>query len=428
MIEQSTPVWRPLLSDVLAAQAHEAVEKIADSLQPSSTTPITNLSLGDGAAGIALFYAYLAQVEESEDYTAAALHYLNQAIDGAATAPLPHSLYSGLAGIAWTIMHLQGRLFEADPDAIDAAIDGTLLAAVRQSPWPYDYDLISGLLGLGVYFIERLPAPSAVVGLTHLVERLREQAITRPDGITWWTDPHWLSAEGRTQLPTGCYDLGIAHGIAGVIALLSQLCALDCAAAHARPLLEGAVAWLLAQQLPATAPSRFPTWVQPDGVRPPSRLAWCYGDLGIAVALLRAARLVQEPTWEAAASQLAQATAQRAQAQEDVQDTGLCHGFASIAHLFNRLYQATGDEHFAEVARLWFTRTLAQRRPHQGIAGFLALAPTTTTQLEWVADPGLLTGAAGIGLALLAALYPLPPAWDQLLLIALPATPTAPTA
>lgn len=419
--------WRPLLGGALADQAHQAVQAIAHALRPS-TIPITNVSLGDGAAGIALFYAYLAHVEDDEAHTAAALHYLNQAIGGVATAPLSHSLYSGLAGIAWTILHLQGRFFEADPDAVDAVIDETLLAAVSQAPWPYDYDLISGLLGLGVYFVERLPAPSAVAGLTHLVERLREQAITLPDGITWWTDPRWLSAEGRTQLPAGCYDLGVAHGVAGVIALLSQLCALDCAAAQARPLLDGAVAWLLAQQLPATAPSRFPTWVQPDGTRPPSRFAWCYGDLGIAVALLRAARLVNEPAWEAAARQLAWATAQRAQAQEDVQDTGLCHGFASIAHLFNRLYQATGDERFAEVARLWFIRTLAQRHPNQGIAGFLALAPTAAIALDWVADPGLLTGAAGIGLALLAALYPLPPAWDQMMLIAIPSPSSLPTA
>lgn len=427
MSTEITTGWRPLLGGAPAEQARQAIQAIAHALQPS-TIPITNLSLGDGAAGIALFYAYLAQVEEREEYTAAALHYLNQAIDGVATAPLPYSLYSGLAGIAWTIMHLQGRLFEADPDAVDGGIDETLLAAVSQGPWPYDYDLISGLLGLGVYFIERLPAPSAVAGLTHLVTRLQEHAITQPNGIIWWTDPRWLSAEGRTLLPTGCYDLGIAHGIAGVIVLLSQLCALDCAAAQARPLLDGAVAWLLAQQLPETAPSRFPTWVQPDGMRPPSRLAWCYGDLGIAVALLRAARLVKEPAWEAAACDLAQATAQRAQAQEDIQDTGLCHGFASIAHLFNRLYQATGDERFAAVARLWFTRTLAQRHPHQGIAGFLALASTSTAKLDRVADPGLLTGVAGIGLALLAALYPLPPAWDQLMLIAIPATPTSPTA
>jgi hypothetical protein len=37
-----------------------------------------------------------------------------------------------------------------------------------------------------------------------------------------------------------------------------------------------------------------------------------------------------------------------------------------------------------------------------------------------VADPGLLTGAAGIALALLAATSLIEPAWDRVLLVAVP--------
>jgi lantibiotic biosynthesis protein len=36
--------------------------------------------------------------------------------------------------------------------------------------------------------------------------------------------------------------------------------------------------------------------------------------------------------------------------------------------------------------------------------------------LTWTGDPGFLTGAAGIGLALLAAVSPVEPEWDRLLL------------
>lgn len=408
--------WRPILHGDLADQAHAAIQDIARTLQPRSAS-MTNLTLADGLAGVALFYAYLAQAEQNEAHAATAMTLLAHMIEGVAAQPLPHALYTGLAGIAWTLTHLQGRLFEPDPDTVDPEIDQTLLAALAQSPWRYDYDLMSGLVGIGVYWGARWPHPVAVAGLEQTVARLAELAIHRPDGITWWTDPAWLSPDGRAQLPDGCYDVGLAHGGAGVIALLAQICALDCAVTKARPLLDGAVAWLLAQTLPAGARSQFPTWVQPDGQRPPSRLAWCYGDLGIAVALLRAARLVNEPTWEATARQLARATAQRAQAPEDVQDTGLCHGFASIAHLCNRLYQATGEAIFVETAQRWWARSLAHRQPGHGIGGFLALGPESGATLQWVADPGLITGAAGIGLALLAAVYPLPSDWDQMMLI-----------
>ena len=56
----------------------------------------------------------------------------------------------------------------------------------------------------------------------------------------------------------------------------------------------------------------------------------------------------------------------------------------------------------------WFRRTLAFRRPGRGIAGFTA---------HDGADRSLLTGAAGIGLALLAASTAVEPAWDRILLL-----------
>ncbi len=414
-----TSTWRPILHGEQAEQAHTAIQAIARTLQPTCAA-LTNPTLADGLAGVALFYAYLAQAEQNEAHAATAMAVLAQMIEGVGAQPLPSALYTGLAGIAWTLTHLQGRLFEPDPDTVGPFIDQTLLATLAHAPWRYDYDLMSGLTGIGVYWVARMPDPLAVVGLEQTVDRLAELAIYRPEGITWWTDPAWLSPDGRAQLPHGCYDAGVAHGVAGVIALLAQICALGCAVAKARPLLDGAVAWLLAQTLPAGAVARFPTWVQPDGQRPPSRLAWCYGDLGIAVALLRAARFVNQPTWAVTALELAHTTAQRAQAQEDVRDTGLCHGFASIGHLCNRLYQATSAMIFAETAQLWWARALAHRQPGHGIGGFLALGPESAATLQWLADPGLIGGAAGIGLALLAAVYPLPPDWDQMMLITIP--------
>src|SRR5262249_14299323 len=98
----------------------------------------------------------------------------------------------------------------------------------------------------------------------------------------------------------------------------------------------------------------------------------------------------------------------------------LCHGAAGLGHLFNRLFQATGDEHLAEAARVWFRRTLDLRQPGRGIAGFEAGKGNAHRRLLWVDDPGLLQGAAGIALALLAAATPLEPGWDRLLLVPIP--------
>jgi hypothetical protein len=211
----------------------------------------------------------------------------------------------------------------------------------------------------------------------------------------------------------------------GVIALLSQAIAVDVHPIHALHLLEGAVTWLLAQKRPEGSSSCFGVVVssgQPLEAAP-SRLAWCYGDLGLSVALLWAARTVGRTDWAGEALTIARLAARRPLAEAGARDAGLCHGAAGNAHLFNRLWQATGEEHFRHAAQAWFEETLTFREPGRGIGGFRAWMPSPEARgnLEpWVDAEGLLEGATGIGLALMAGLYPVFPDWDRMLLVSLP--------
>ncbi len=120
---------------------------------------------------------------------------------------------------------------------------------------------------------------------------------------------------------------------------------------------------------------------------------------------------------------IARRAVERPVGQSGVKDCGLCHGAAGVGHLFNRLFQATGDASFAAAARFWFERTLEMRRMDQGIAGFAALTrdPEHPDEERWVVAPGILEGAAGIALALLAATTNIEPCWDRMMLVSVPA-------
>ena len=69
-----------------------------------------------------------------------------------------------------------------------------------------------------------------------------------------------------------------------------------------------------------------------------------------------------------------------------------------------------------DAGRAWFARALGARRPGIGVGGYVAWSFDRAGNGGWVAEPGFLTGAAGVGLALLAAATPLEPRWDRLLL------------
>jgi hypothetical protein len=408
--------WQPLLEGALKDRASESVQAILDDLSRLGPDSVDDPSLAAGTTGLALLHGYRALTDGGPEHAALARQYLRRALAALADGPAVASLYGGLTGAGWAVTHLQSRLPGVDGANDLAEIDEVLLRHLGQSPWPENYDLIEGLVGFGVYALERLAQPAAVACLERVVDRLAETAEYRAEGITWWTNPAWLPAETREQFPRGYYNLGLAHGVPGVIALLARVCAAQIACSRAHPLLVGAVRWQLAQQ----GPGSFSHWVSPEGTNRPARLAWCYGDPGVAAALLFAGQCLEESTWKQAAVAIARRATQRVPEQSGVVDASLCHGAAGLGHLFNRMYQATGEPWLAEAARYWLVRTLEMRKPGRGIGGYEAWSPGEDDSLTWRAETGLLTGAAGIALALLAATTTIDPAWDRILLAAIP--------
>jgi lantibiotic modifying enzyme len=426
----TTRAWRPILTGADGSQALEVVRDIArhlatlyaerdagDRTNPPAGGWDVDYSLADGRAGAALFHAYLGEALDDDGARETAVRLLEAALDAAFDRPRSASLYQGFTGVAWALAHLTGRLIDAGEEDPNEAVDQALIELLSTRPWPAEYDLIAGLVGIGVYAVERLPRLSARACLEAVVDRLAELAEGRDEGVTWWTAPARLPEWQRARNPRGYCNLGVAHGVPGVIGLLGKACAAKVAEATARPLLAGAVAWLLAQRLPPGVGACFPAVVASDETARPARSAWCYGDPGVAATLLLAARSVGEPSWEAEAIAIARGAAARPAEESGVVDAGLCHGAAGLAQLFSRLYEGTEEQAFEAAARRWLGRALAYRRPRTGAAGFVAARPDTEGETRGQIDSGLLEGAAGIGLALLAAATPVSPEWDRMLLL-----------
>jgi len=138
----------------------------------------------------------------------------------------------------------------------------------------------------------------------------------------------------------------------------------------------------------------------------------------------RRADAAVEVPWDREALAFARRSAGRGCADSGAVDPGLRQGAAGIAHLCNRLFQATGEEPFAAAARAGFGRVLETRRPDEGIGGFAVRLLDSRHRPVWTGDPGFLNGAAGIGLALLAAISSVEPAWDRLLPALIPSCPS----
>jgi lantibiotic modifying enzyme len=352
-----TTAWRPLLDGNDRDRALAIAARLARAVIAHRIDATPSLL---GRAGITVFCAYAESAGIIDPVDVASL--LAECIQLASTLEMPIGLWNGCTGLRWAVAHLaDGEIAQAITTRLDTAIEH----ALRHAPADLSFDLYSGLAGILLAYAEDC-SPSG--------SRITRLVIDRLVAIDW--------AQLRS-LP------GCAHGIAGVVAALATFVATGHGAiadrdamARARGLLRQLVARLVA--------------ADPRGLR----LSWCSGGPGVALGLLAAARALRDD----GLARRAIATALVALAPSGNAPPGdatLCHGAAGLAHISNRLYQATGRAELADHARAWLRRTM-------------------DVAIRRRADPSLLVGAAGVGLTLLAAATPLAPRWDRTLAADLP--------
>lgn len=426
-VASSQAGWAPLFDEAETSPFQAALASIEGALTHADVVRLYGESLSGGTAGVALFFAFLSESKGDDKWRRFAAGYVRHAIAGCAPGRSPFGLYRGDVGIAWIAAH---RLLRVIPHEVDPclAIDSWLVRQLERQPWRQAHDLVEGLAGFGVYALERMELPIGRVLLELVIQRLADTCTPTREGITWWTAPDLLLSESRrATYPDGCYNLGLAHGLPGIIALLAQAVDKNVAAGRARVLLRHAVNWLLAKRNPDHIGCCFPSML-PTNVRSPidrrSRVSWCHGDLGVSVALYQAAITLDEPVLADQALAIARHAATRPWQRTGVVDAGLCHGAAGNGHIFNRIYQATREQVFRDAARYWFRQALDFHRPGQALGSFQAWTADSPGHGRWLWRPGFLQGVSGVGLALLAAITPrLEPDWDRLLLVAIPPRP-----
>lgn len=397
--------WRPLIEGGAGEgdRVRRAVDRIAEQAAGRLTAaPSANLSSGD--PGLALLFAYLSRADHGDIERAAELAraFLERAADALASEAASPWLFGGWLGAVFVAEHLQGALYGPEVDLAGELVPALETLVARPDA---HFDLSFGTAGVLVVAAERArQRRDAVVDriLERGVEGLRASATGGEPGRTWRTRPTPLLPTASGLYPEGFFDVGVAHGVPGVIGALARCHArgIDGAGELARD----AVAWLAAQEQGPSVGSAYGTFFVPGEPPRTSRLAWCYGDAGVAGVLAAAARALDETEIAALATRIGHRAAARTPADSGVEDPGLCHGSAGLLLVFHRLWCATGDPVFAAAARGWLASTLDGLERLERDGGALP-------------EVGLLRGLAGTALALEAAISSQAPDWDAFLLL-----------
>lgn len=379
-------------------------------------------TLLQGNAGIALFHAYLYMYQRQDNHLEYLIHHLEAAMEATNSTDQTAFLGTGFTGLSWVIAHLMNQgVLDEDAGGIINDARPLVITSLNSFHLKRDYDLFYGFMGTSLFLAEDVGEDHRALQESLLL-RLEQSAQSMPIGVAWNASLN----EGDASIEKVEINLGLAHGSPSIIIFLLSLHQQGIAPERSRDLLEQALAFVLAQELPDSL-SLFPSTVAPGSQAPgPSRLAWCYGDLGIAYVLLRAGQYFQNEAWCRKGLQVALHAAGRdvesARVQSNDEDkrinTGFCHGTSGIAFLFQRLFELTGNSALEQRAHEWLALTLEHLPPQlEVLSNDSFIKPFDPDSPELEQRYGLLEGIAGTGLVLTAFANPAKTSWSKLFLL-----------
>jgi hypothetical protein len=424
-------VARRLADDALRADAVERSRRTT----AFPTVGWRPYSLAAGMPGLALLSATLDRLEPDRGWDRIGHTQLQAAVEASSGANAGASMFGGLAGLGLAADALAagrdryGRLLagiDAEVAPRAEAIAGRLAGA--NGCGVGEFDVISGLSGIGGYLLRRRehPGPARALDtvLTVLADLLADTGRPRR-----WHTPAQLSGESMlTAFPDGSHNCGLAHGVPGPLALLSIAAVDGVEVEGTRSAIDVAARWLADHAVEAGTgpdwPNAVPRIAEPEstadraaGPVTRSRPTWCYGSAGVARALWLAGQALDADRYRDLAVRALRAALATPPEERGITSPTFCHGTAGLLQITLRFAADTGLPDLAAAADELTAELLAVHEP-QTLLGYRDVEYRDAAAGGDVAvdKPGLLDGAAGIALVLLAA-GGVPSAWDRAFLL-----------
>lgn len=390
--------------------------EIAAIVSQYTTRTIKDYSLLGGDFGAIFFLYYYSLIDKY--YEGKADEAIDRLFQLVSTQKLRllNTYCNGLAGIGIGLHILEEEGFISGISDSLEDFDLFLEASLKREFIAKNTDFLHGIIGIGIYFIKRYPFIPERAGaqLALIADYLTQNAIVNEDNrqLKWMFESKDLKT-GKTEIRS---NISLSHGMASVILFLSRLIVqniLPDRISAIKQQLTMATDYIIDQQLDCKEyGSYFPSFSREEPLNG-SRLAWCYGDLGIAVALWQVGGVLQRKDYKDFAIEVLRFAAlhRRNLKENAVFDAGICHGAAGVGQIFYRMFKETGYTEFYDAYTYWKDITVRMGYHEDGLAGYKHF---DASHMQWDNSTGLLEGVSGIGLFLLSEVKP---DWDEVLLL-----------
>ena len=391
------------INDVLAQKAEENKE----------------VGVLSGISGISLFQFYYSKFLEDDSIADLGAESITKSVEYINNGFNYPTFCAGIAGACWVLEILKEEEFvELEEDIFSPELNVFLFESMKDDIEQENYDFLHGAMGYGFYFFKRYQNAKDQISkntykeyIVYLIDSLRKSSRKSDHGI-WWE-----SVLRKEEGLKGC-NLSLSHGMSSTINFLSRLADYDDFYKDVIELIKKASSYIIScRNKDASLSSSFPNWIIDETPQDNnSRLAWCYGDLGIGISLLRAAEVLKDDSlYQQSIGILKRSTKRRDLNEASVLDAGLCHGAYGIMHIYSYLHKKTKEPDFRDAADFWASQSLAFGNHQDGYAGYMAWRGGDDE--KWIPETSLLEGVAGMGLSIISYLAPFDTKWDECLLI-----------
>ncbi len=319
-------------------------------IPPRNPPPGWGQSLSNGAAGIALAHVIAARTGRRA-WTTAHTWATAMTREPVLARPDACGLFHGAPAVAFTL-HTAGQ-----PAYMDAltTLDGHVMRVTRarltaahqridrgELPRMREFDLISGLTGIGVYLHHRHRGGDLLAKVLSYLVRLTKPLTVGSEVLPgWWTTD---GTHGRPCPDGGHGNLGIAHGITGPLALLATTLRHGITVSGHTEAIEQINTWLdFCRQGTEDAPwwpETLSRTEHREGIvrqHGPGRPSWCYGTPGLARAQQLAALALGDTDRKQCAEQALGACLTDERQLARLSGTSVCHGWAGLLQVALRM-------------------------------------------------------------------------------------------
>ncbi|GAA4430740.1 hypothetical protein GCM10023091_00390 [Ravibacter arvi] len=320
------------------------------------------------------------------------------------------SFCSGVIGSGWLMTYLSDSGYceiEQDMVELDCIAELFFIKTIEAG----NYDFLHGASGALRYLLGRPKDELTIHAIIRMTRKLLDAACNTDEFL------FWPSYEFKTKsIKSGVINLGLSHGTPSILAILSAVYEYLDQNEFLVDYIRKCAYTILSCKNRGDTFSLYPYQCDIGAFNSSnSRLGWCYGDLGVAVSLWSAGKILSD-NYILNEAILAIRSASKICDTEMglVKDAAICHGASGISHILYNFYLETNEKEFLLSSNYWYNRTICYLEP---VRNLITARTNWNSTFGYNNRFGLLEGISGVGISLLNRIYPSMPIWDKCLLL-----------